>query len=311
MSSENGQRNAIDRGHGPSPVAPATPPSCATAHEGRAPQRYSLAYLTLFGVSPPALAHIAADAGYDFISLRPIYMGLPGEANFDLSANPPLMAETRAALADTGLRVHDIELARIHDGLDPRTYLPAMEAGAALGATHLISSIWTDDRVFATECYAQLCDLALPLGMTVDLEMVTFSSVRTLGEVLDVLRGARRENCGVLIDMLHFARSLGVPGDLDVVPREWFHFTHLCDAPAGIPETREGLVHTARDERLYIGEGGLDVAGILAHLPEVTHSVELPHTARVRELGAAEHARRCLQSARAFIDARRASQRAH
>ena len=52
MSSENGQRNAIDRGHGPSPVAPATPPSCATAHEGRAPQRYSLAYLTLFGVSP-------------------------------------------------------------------------------------------------------------------------------------------------------------------------------------------------------------------------------------------------------------------
>src|SRR6187402_3273048 len=83
------------------------PPSLAAT-----PRRFSLAYLTLFGCPPPEMTYIAARAGYDFVSLRPIYMGLPGEPNFDLAANPQLLAQTRAALASTGLRVHDIELAR-------------------------------------------------------------------------------------------------------------------------------------------------------------------------------------------------------
>lgn len=40
-------------------------------------KQYSLAYLTILGCPPPEMINIAARTGYDFVSLRPIYMGLP------------------------------------------------------------------------------------------------------------------------------------------------------------------------------------------------------------------------------------------
>ncbi|MDF2930356.1 MAG: Xylose isomerase protein barrel [Anaerospora sp.] len=85
------------------------------------------------------------------------------------------------------------------------------------------------------------------------------------------------------------------------MPREWFHFAHLCDGPAEIPDTKEALIHTGRDERLYAGEGGIDIAAILKRLPAIPYSIELPHLARVKELGYAEHAWRCLQSAKNYL----------
>lgn len=264
-------------------------------------RQFSLAYLTVLGCPPPEMTYIAARVGYDFVSFRPIYMGLPGEPNFELSANPQLLRQTKTALKSTGLRVLDIELARVADGLDPKKYLRAMEVGAELGAKHVISSIWTADRAFATDCFAQLCDLARPLGLTMDLEFVTFAHVRTLQEALDVLRAVRRENCGVLVDTLHFARSRVAVAELDAVPREWFHLVHLCDGPAEIPTTNEGLIQTAREERLYTGEGGIDVAGIVRRIPVVPYSIELPHLARAKELGFTEHAFRCLQTAKNYL----------
>lgn len=272
----------------------------ARAVSGR---RFSLAYLTVYGCPPPEMTYIAARAGYDFVSFRPIPLGLPGEPTFELAANPTLLKQTKTALASTGLRVLDIELARVADGVDPNRYRPALEVGAELGAKHVISSIWTADRTFATECWAQICDLAKPLGLTVDLEFVTFASVRTLREAMEVARAAARGNGGILVDMLHFSRSRVPLADLDAVPRNWFHFVHLCDAPAAIPSTNEELIRAAREERLYPGEGGIDLVSILRRIPDVPLSIEVPHLARVRELGYAEHAFRCLEHAKKFVAA--------
>lgn len=265
------------------------------------PRRFSLAYLTLLGCPPPKQVYIAGRAGYDFVGLRPIYMGLPGEPNFDLSSNPQLLRETKTALQSTGVGLHDIELARIQDGLDPRTYVPAMDVAAELGARHLISSIWTNDRAYAVDAFGQLCDLARPLGLTVSLEFVTFAAVGTLQQALDVLHATRRNNVGLLIDTLHFSRSRVAPAELDAVPPEWYHFVHFCDAAADIPTTTDGLIHTAREERLYAGEGGIDLAGILRRMPPVPFCVELPHHERTRELGFAEHAFRCLETTRRWV----------
>ena len=266
-------------------------------------RQFSLAYLTVFGCPPPEMTYVAGRAGYDFVSLRPIYMGLAGEPNFDLSANPQLLRQTKAALASTGLRVHDVELARVADGTDPKKYLPELEVGAELGAKHVISSIWTNDRVFAAECFDQLCDIAKPLGLTINLEFVTFASVKTLREAVDVLKASRRTNCGLLVDMLHFSRSRVPLADLDEVPRNWFHFVHLCDAPAAIPTTTEELTRQAREERLYPGEGAIDIGGILKRMPPVTYSIEAPHLARTKEMGFTEHAFRCLEAGKKYVSA--------
>ncbi len=48
-------------------------------------QKFSLAYLTVANTPPPEMIHLAARAGYDYVSLRSINMGLPGEPDFSLA----------------------------------------------------------------------------------------------------------------------------------------------------------------------------------------------------------------------------------
>jgi sugar phosphate isomerase/epimerase len=265
--------------------------------------QYSLAQLTVMGCAPPEMTYVAARAGYDFISPRLIYMGLPGEPNYALAENPEMLRHTKRALTETGLKVHDIELARIHDDMRPTRYLPAMEVAAELGAKAVLSSIWTPNREYAIEKFGEVCDLAKPFGLTVDLEFVPIASVNTLAGAVDVLRAVKRDNAGLMIDTHHFHRARDKACDLDALPREWFHFAHICDAQGDIPADRAEMTRILREERLYIGEGGIDVAEILRHVPVNVYSIELPHLARAKEFGYAEHAFRCIESAKAYVEA--------
>lgn len=273
-------------------------------------QEFSLAHLTVLGCPPPEMTYIAARAGYDYVSLRPIYMGLPGEPNYALAENPQMLKQTKVALASTGVRVHDIELARVYEGLHPTKYLPAMEVAAELGAKAVLSSIWGGEREYYIEKFAEVCDLAKPFGLTVDLEFVPIATVRNLAQAVDVLRAIDRSNAGLMIDMHHFQRSCESPADLDALPREWFHFAHLCDAPAEIPTDRAEMVRILREARMYVGEGGIDIISILAHMPHCVYSIELPNKELHEELGYAEHASRCLETLKAYLAKHRVNERA-
>lgn len=264
-------------------------------------QEFSLAHLTVLGCAPPEMTYIAARAGYDYVSIRPIFMGLPGEPNYALAENKEMLRQTKRALASTGVRVHDIELARIFDGCDPKTYVPAMEVAAELGAKAVLSSIWGGERDYYIEKFAELCDLAKPFGLTVDLEYVPIASVKNLADASDVLRTIDRDNAGLMVDMHHFHRARDNPAELDALPRKWFHFAHLCDAPAEIPTERQEMIRILREARMYVGEGGIDVASILAHIPHCVYSIELPNKDRHLEYGYAEHATRCLETLKAYL----------
>lgn len=264
--------------------------------------QFSLAYLTVAGCPPPEQTYIAARAGYAFVSLRPIYMGLPGEPNFALAENKVLLRQTKQALADTGVKLLDIELARIYDGVDPRRYLPAMEVAAELGGRHVLSSIWTPERNFYIEKFAEVCDLASQFNLTVELEYVPIASVHDLTGALDVLRTIKKDNAGLMIDIHHFHRARNRPEELDAVPREWFRFVHLCDAPETIPADKDEMTRILREARLYVGEGGIDVAALVNRIPAVPYSIELPHLARMNELGRAEHAYRCIEWAKRYLN---------
>ncbi len=267
-------------------------------------QQFSLAHMTVLGCPPAEMTYIAARAGYDFVSIRPIYMGLPGEPNYSLADNPQMLRQLKTALACTGLRVHDIELARVYEGLHPTKYLPAMEVAAELGAKAVLSSIWGGERDFYLEKFAAICDLAKPFGLTVDLEYVPIAAVANLAQAVDVLRTIDRSNAGLMIDMHHFHRARDNPADLDGLPPQWFHFAHLCDAPPEIPTERSEMIRIMREARSYVGEGGIDVAGILAHMPPCVYSVELPNKERHEEMGYAEHAARCLETLKAYLAAK-------
>ena len=169
-----------------------------------------------------------------------------------------------------------------------------------MAAKRRLSSIWTPQRDYAIEKFGEVCDLARQFNMTVDLEYVPIASVNTLAGAVDVLRTAKRANAGLMIDVHHFHRALDKPEDLDGLPREWFHFAHLCDAQGEIPAERAEMIRILREERLYVGEGGIDVAAILNRLPPMVYSIELPHLDRAKEFGYAEHAFRWIESAKRY-----------
>ncbi|MDJ0784025.1 MAG: sugar phosphate isomerase/epimerase [Desulfosarcinaceae bacterium] len=267
-------------------------------------QAFSLAHLTLIRCTPPELIQIAARTGYDYVGLRLIPMGVPGEGP-SLLENPGLLQQTKAAFRDTGVKLLDLELARILPNIAPATYLPAMELAAELGARHVISSAWTTDpgdRDFVVDRYAEICDLASTFGLTVELEFPSFSRLTNLQEAAEIVRAADRSNGGILIDTLYFHLSQVQLEELERLPPQWIHFLHISDTAKQIPATREGKIHIARDDRRYVGEGCVDFAAIFARLPDVPYAIELPNARRVKALGYEGHARRCLETARQYVD---------
>src|SRR5215467_12083890 len=223
---------------------------------------FSLAHLTILSCSPPDLIEVASEAGYDYVSLRPIAV-TTNEPKYPFGEDKNLLKQTKNTLTATGLRLLDIELARILPDMNIKTFLPAFEAAAELGAQHVLSSGWTPDRNYVSEKFAELCDLAKPFGLTVDFEFVTFAAMGTLADAAAVIRSAGRANGGICIDTLHFYRSNTKLSELDDLPASWFRFMQLCDAPEEAPTTTEGLIFAARADRKFIGEGGLDLASVL------------------------------------------------
>ncbi len=261
---------------------------------------FSLAHLTVLQCTPPEMVEIAAKTGYQYVSLRMTAV-TPNERTYPLMDNRKMMRETKARLADTGVRVLDIELARMDPATEPETYLSFLEAGGELGARCAIGQVPDPDRERAKERFARLCDLAEPFGLTIDLEFPSWTETPDLKAAASVLAAVTRPNAGILVDILHFDRSRSSLEDLKNLPREWFHFVHLCDAAKEIPTTTEGLIHTARADRCYPGEGGLNLRDILDCMPTVPYSLEIPNDILMKELGPEEFARRAIRAAEKYL----------
>lgn len=261
---------------------------------------FSLAHLTVLQCSPPEMVAIAYKTGYQYVSLRMTAV-TANEKTYPLMEDRAMMKETKARMADTGVGVLDIELARMDPKTEPETYLAFLEAGAELGARAVIAQLPDPDRERATERFGRLCDLAQPFGLTVDLEFPSWTDTPDLKAAAAVLKAVDRPNAGILVDTLHFDRSRSSLEDLRNLPREWFHFIHLCDAPAAIPTTTEEIIATARAGRYFPGEGGLNLHAILDCMPTVPYSLEIPNETLIKELGPEEFARRAIRAAENYL----------
>lgn len=152
---------------------------------------YSLAHLTALSLSPPELVNAAASSGYRYVGLR-LDRVTPEEPHYPLATDSALMRSTKARLAATGVEVLDIELARMGPRDEPRDFLRILEAGAELGARHVITQLPDPDPVRKVDHFTELCDLARPLGLTLDLEFPSWTETADLAEAVRVLRAADR-----------------------------------------------------------------------------------------------------------------------
>ena len=275
------------------------------------PRKFSLAYLTIPGTDPVEQIRIAAETGYDSVSLRTIPMHLPGEPEFLLDKDKALFEATLAALKEYNMPLMDIELARIRPDLDIAEYEPAFEKAAELGASDVLGSVWTRDVAWYTDQVGKVAEMAKKYGLCYNIEVLPWAGMRNLQESITVVDAVGADNLHIMVDTLHAGRAGVTAAEIARTDKKYFRFIHLCDGPAG-PDgdpvldniKDELMVFTAREGRLYPGEGVMDIAGMVSALPGLPLSIELPNLKRMAELGAEGHARRCLETAKEFFAAK-------
>ena len=76
----------------------------------------------------------------------------------------------------------------------------------------------------------------------------------------------------------------------------------MCDAPAERPTTTEAMIHAARHERMFPGEGGIDLVSLTRAMPaDITVSIEVPTAELAKTMDAKARAQRALIAARNVI----------
>jgi len=262
--------------------------------------KFSLAQLTVLHASPPELIRIAAAAGYDHVGLR--LLEVTGGDAWPLATDARLMRETKAASAHHGVSVLDVELARLTPDFSADDLRPTLDSAAELGARHVLTQAHDPDTRRLVENFGRLCDLLADYSLTADVEFLTWTPMRGVNEVMELLRAVNRTNAGITIDTLHFFRSHCQLEDLRAVPPELFHFIQISDGPRTGPTTTEGLIFAAREDRLDPGSGELALGDLLQELPEdITIAIEIPNSRLAAQLSDEERARRALLATRELI----------
>ena len=104
-----------------------------------------------------------------------------------------------------------------------------------------------------------------------------WTSVPDLRTANRIVAQAGQPNAGVLVDALHFDRSNSLIGELARIPADRLHYWQLCDGPAKRPATTEEMMHAARFERMFPGEGGIDLVSLIRAMPaDIPVSIEVP-----------------------------------
>lgn len=263
-------------------------------------RQFSLAYLTTPGIDPVEQIKTAKQAGYDYVSLRTIPMGQEGEPQVHLESDPALMEQVRQTLKDCGMKLFDIELLRIREDL-PDDYRAAFEKGAELGATQVLTSVWTRDRSLAVDRYGAFCEQAAQFGLTLNLEFPIVSELKSMQEAMEIQDQVGASNLKILMDMIYVYKTGITPEDIKAVDPSRFGVIHLCDWPADMAGRQD--IEVVRGGRVYCGEGVVDLKGILKALPANVCSIELPNLAKIQARGRLGHAARCLEAAKEFFAA--------
>ena len=262
---------------------------------------FSLAHLTVPGLHPADMARLAGQAGYSHIGLRMTAV-TPGGWHFPLMDEREMFEATRDAMRDSGVSLLDVEVLRLAPETDVASYEPLLAVSAELGAKHMLTQVHDDDRGRALANLAAACDLAARYGLTCDLEFLPWTADRSLETAAAFVRDVDKANAGVMLDTLHFDRSLGDPAEIQALPPSWFRYIQLCDAPAERPQSLEGLLFHAREAREFPGWGGLNLKAVLRALPADTAiGLEIPNTALDRFMPPLQRVKQGLIAAKAML----------
>ncbi len=264
---------------------------------------FAIAPITAPELSPPELARAAADAGYSHIGVR-MLPSAPNGFFWPLLDDAALLQATIESLRDTGMKVLDIDIVRLNPTSDPAAFQRFLDAGQALGARAVLVAADDPDMERLAANFGALCDLAALRGLSIDIEFMPWTTIPDLAAALRLMAAVDRANAGIVVDTLHVDRARVGLAELAAIPSRYLHYMQICDAPAERPDSIEAMIHTARSERLYPGEGGLDLLGMMRALPaDIPISVEVPKETLARTVDGRTRARMAIEATKAVLSA--------
>lgn len=225
-----------------------------------------MAALTVLELPAAEQVSVAAQAGYTHVGLRLVPVAGQTLPPFDVP-------EIERRLAHTGVRVLDLEVFRLAPGTNVADFEPAFATAARLGASELLVHGADPDEARLAENFGRLCDLAARYRLAANIEPMPWVEVSNVAKARRVLDRAARTNAALLVDAIHFFRA----GDrFSEIPKK-LNYMQLCDAGPERPADMQEIIRQARSDRLFPGEGGLDLRGLMRALPtDLPISVEVP-----------------------------------
>jgi len=265
------------------------------------PRELSLAHLSVLDATPPELVTVAAATGFRKIGIRTYATPSVGVPPYDMLGDTPILRETLARLADTGVSVLDVEFLRFEPDIPQGIPEGFLESAARLGAQYVLVMSAEPVEARTMERFCELCERARQYGLHVCLEFAIYTGVKTLADAVRMVKQSGCDNASVLIDALHFSRSGGMPSDIAGIDTSLFKYAQICDAVAAIPREPADLIREARTGRMLPGEGALPLRDLVAALPaEIPLAVEAPDRSTMG-LPILERAQRAYRSMRALL----------
>ena len=188
----------------------------------------------------------------------------------------------------------DCEIVRLLPETDWELMQRTIDFAADFGAHRLLVADNDPDASRSAASLARLAGMAAAHEVAACLEFMPWTCAPDLTAARRRIAGI--DGAALLIDAFHLARSGGSPADLLASDR--VSYLQLCDIGGPIPAMDE-ILREARSDRLFPGEGEIDLAGLLARLPHCPVSLEVPAD-RLRDAGVAaeQRARLAIAAAR-------------
>ena len=260
----------------------------------------TLGFLTLGAQAAPLdLIDAAANAGFGATGPR-ISGRYPGDAWPSVDGNPAAFDEIRRMAAQRGVRLSSISGYYISPQVKLEHLLANVNAAQAVGAPLILQACFDGDMPRVGALVRDYAAAAREAGVRIALEFMPMSELKTLAQTVELIAASGAGNVGILVDALHLARSGATARDVAALDPSIVYLTQLCDAPAQLAEG-DTLFNEAMAGRRLLGDGGLDLAGLVNALPPgVELELETP-AAQHADLAPTPRARHAAEAAERFF----------
>ncbi|MDB5827617.1 MAG: Sugar phosphate isomerase/epimerase [Variovorax sp.] len=260
----------------------------------------TLGFLTLGAqAAPMVVIDAASQAGYGAAGPR-ISGRYPGDAWPSVDEVPEALKKVRASADAGGVRISSVSGYYISPAVQPAHLRANVEAAMALGAPLILQGCFEPDHARVAMLLRDYAAAAADAGVRIALEFMPMSGLKTIGQTQQLVAASGASNVGLLIDTLHLARSGATAEDVAALDPASIFLTQLSDAPAQLaPDST--LFDEAMSGRMYLGDGGLDLAAVVRALaPEAELELETPVVAHAG-LAPAARAQHAADAARRFF----------